>query len=158
MVVSINLMRKDIIVLGLGNPLMSDEGIGGFVIEELAKAGRWGSEVEFVDGGTAGMSVLHLLAGRKKAIIVDCAFMGTVAGTIKKFGPEDVVSVKKMAHQSLHDVDILKVIAISERMGERPGDIIIFGIEPEKVEARQGISQALSSRVDEYIAEISKEL
>ena len=151
-------MKKDTIVLGLGNPLMSDEGIGGFVVEQLKKAAVQYPNVEFVDAGTAGMSLLHLLAGRRKAVIIDCAFMGTEPGTIKKFTPDDVSSVKKLVHQSLHELDILKVIEISKQMGEAPEEIIIFGIEPQKIEPGQEISQPLTAKINEYIKDIRNEL
>ncbi len=151
-------MKKDTIVLGLGNPLMSDEGIGGFVVEQLKKEAAQYPNVEFVDAGTAGMSLLHLLAGRRKAVIIDCAFMGTEPGTIKKFTPDDVSSVKKLAHQSLHELDILKVIEISKQIGEAPEEIIIFGIEPERIEPGQKISQPLTAKINEYIKDVRNEL
>src|SRR5512140_646921 len=122
-------MAKDIIVLGLGNVLMSDEGIGIYIVNELQKQAAKFPNTEFMDAGTGGMNVLHLIANRKKAIIIDCALMGQTAGTIRKFTPGDVKSVKQVSHFSLHDVDILKVLEISNQLGECPQEIILFGIE-----------------------------
>lgn len=149
---------SDVIVLGLGNPLMSDEGIGCFLIEHLLTRRRDYPSVEFLDAGTIGMSVLHIIANRKKVVIIDCAYMGAEAGEIKKFSPEDVKSVKKLAHQSLHEADLLKIIDISRRLGECPEEIIIFGIEPAKIELNMGLSGILMRRIDDYITAISQEL
>ena len=151
-------MKKNLIVLGLGNPLMSDEGVGGFLIERfLTRQGDY-PDVEFLDAGTGGMNLLHLMAGRRKVVIIDCAYMETTPGTIRKFTPEDVKSVKKLAHQSLHEADLLKIIEISRKLGACPEKIIMFGIEPSTVEMNMGLSKALTPRIDDYIAVISKEL
>jgi len=84
-------MQKQTIVLGLGNPLMADEGIGVYIINEFLKQKDKFPLVDFIDAGTAGLSVMHMLAGRKKAVFIDCAYMETQPGTIKRFTPDDVV-------------------------------------------------------------------
>ena len=151
-------MRKEIVVLGLGNPLMSDEGIGGFLVGQLEKRAGEFPAVEFIDAGTGGMNLLYHLEDRKKVIIIDCAFMDTEPGTIKRFGPEEVVSVKKLAHLSLHEVDILKVIELAKQLGKCPDEIVIFGIEPDSVEMNMELTGTLAGRIDEYVEQIAKEL
>jgi len=150
-------MKKEIIVLGIGNPLMSDEGIGGFLVEQLQKCAEQFDNVEFVDAGTGGMSILHLLEDRKKAILIDCAYMESSPGTIRKFTPKDVQSVKQMAHRSLHEADILKVLDIAKELGQCPETVVIFGIEPQAIELGQKLADTLSAKIGEYIDTISKE-
>ena len=87
-------MKKPVIVLGLGNPLMADEGIGTKLIEALKSACGGNTQADFFDAGTGGMSVLTYIANRKKAIIIDCALMDTQPGTIKRFTPDEVKTVK----------------------------------------------------------------
>jgi len=123
-------MKKETIVLGLGNPLMGDEGIGVKLIEILKSVSADFPEADFVDAGTGGMSLLHLIAGRKRAVIIDCAIMGEKPGTIRRFSPDEVKTVKQLRHLSLHEVDILKVIELARRLEECPEEIIFFGIEP----------------------------
>ncbi|MDD5459439.1 MAG: hydrogenase maturation protease [Phycisphaerae bacterium] len=149
---------KETIVLGLGNPLMADEGIGIALISKLqTQADKFG-DVEFVDAGTGGFNLLHYLDGRKKAIIIDCALMGTQPGTIKKFSPEDVETTKKLAHYSLHEADIIKVLQMAKMLGQCPETVIIFGIEPAAVEQRQSLSTTLLDNIDLYIEQITAEL
>lgn len=150
-------MAKNVIVLGLGNILMSDEGIGVRIVERLQKQASKFPDVEFIDAGTGGMNVLHLIANRTKAVIIDCALMGQAPGTIRRFTPDDVKSVKQIGHFSLHDVDILKVLEISRQLDECPSQVVIFGIEPAKIEQGDTLSPILAARMDEYAqAVISK--
>ena len=151
-------MRNDIVVLGLGNPLMADEGIGGFIISKLLEKKDSYPNVDFIDAGTAGMAILHLIAERRKAVIVDCAYMEKAPGSIEKFTPQEVKSVKKLLHYSLHETDILKVIELARRLDQCPAEIVIFGIEPQKIELKEGISPTLQKRTDEYLKKIETEM
>ena len=150
--------RKDTVVIGLGNLLLSDEGIGIHLIRKLSEHQNEFPSVEFIDAGTGGMNVLHLIANRKKAVIIDCVKMGKNPGTIKRFGPADVQTTKKMTHFSLHEADILKIINLSGQLGECPDKIVIFGIEPESLELGQNLSKTLSDGIDAYSIDICNEL
>ena len=151
-------MKKPIIVLGLGNPLMADEGIGTRLIEELKSACGSDARADFIDAGTGGMTVLTYIAGRQKAIIIDCALMGEEPGTIKRFTSDEVVSVKKLSHLSQHDSDILSVIELSKQLGECPEEVVFFGIEPKAIEQKMQLTQVIESKVNEYVTMISKEV
>lgn len=151
-------MKKETIVLGLGNPLMGDEGIGIKLIEMLQSACRDFPEADFVDAGTGGMSLLHLIAGRRKAVIIDCALMGEQPGTIKQFTPDEVKTVKQLTHLSLHEVDIIKVIDLARQLGECPEEIIFFGIEPAAVTQQMELSDILTERLAQYIGTIKAQL
>jgi len=106
----------------------------------------------------AAMYLLHTIAERKKVILIDCCLMGTDPGTIRRFTPDDVNSVKKMAHLSLHEVDILKVIELAKKIGQCPDDIVILGIEPVAIEQQMYLNETLQKRIPEYIEVIRAEL
>jgi hydrogenase maturation protease len=151
-------MQKDIVVLGLGNPLMADEGIGVEILLRLSqRAGKFPA-VEFVDAGTAGLSLLHKLSCRRKAVLIDCCAMGSSPGSIAMFRPEEVDSVKRLSHFSLHEVDILHVIELARRLGDCPGEILIFGVEPAAIEAKQSLSAVLAERLDSYVELVAGQL
>lgn len=151
-------MKKDVVVIGLGNPLMSDEGIGIYIIEHFLEHAENFPSVEFIDAGTGGISLLHRLEGYRKAVIIDCAYMGTDPGQIRKFSPDDVRSAKVLPHHSLHEADVLSIIKLSDELGQKPDEIIIFGIEPKKIEPCQKLSDIVSANLDEYITAVSEEL
>jgi hydrogenase maturation protease len=150
--------RKDIVVLGLGNPLMTDEGIGIEVLSRLSKMTEQFPSVEFIDAGTAGFSVLHMLSGRRRAMMIDCCQMGTPVGTIRVFTPDDVASVKSLSQFSLHEADILQVLDLARRTGECPEHILIFGVEPQVVAPGIGLSKKLAAQLDSYVEHISATL
>jgi hydrogenase maturation protease len=150
--------RKDVVVIGLGNELLSDEGVGVYIVRRLSKLQDKFPLVDFIDAGSAGLNLLHLIANRKKAVIIDCAKMGLKAGQIRRFTPDEAQSVKKLSHFSLHEADILQVINLSRQLGECPEKIVFFGIEPKSLKPGQELSNALSTKIDGYISEICKEL
>jgi hydrogenase maturation protease len=149
---------RSIVVLGLGNPLMADEGVGVAVIEQLQSQAERYPDVELIDAGTGGMAVLHWIEGRQKAIFVDCAFMDEPPGTIRRFTPDQVRSTKKLAHQSLHEADLLKILDLAEQLGQAPQQVVIFGIQPETVTPRLGLSKIIKDRMEHYIEVIRSEL
>ena len=151
-------MKRETVVVGLGNPLMSDEGVGVRVIERLSAFAERYPCVDFVDAGTGGIALLHVLEGRGKAVIIDCALMGIEPGGIRRFTPEQARSVKRPAHESLHEADILKIIDLSRELDQCPGEIVIFGIEPRSVCHGQELSRELAEKVDDYIDSICAEL
>jgi len=151
-------MKKPVIVIGLGNTLMSDEGAGVRVVERLLDfAGRF-PLVDFVDAGTAGMSILHLITDKDKAIFIDCARMGEKPGAIRKFTPQEIKSAKVLAHRSLHETDLIKVIDLAGQLGQCPAEMVIFGIEPEVVEPGAGLSETLAGKVEHYVSVVCQEL
>jgi hydrogenase maturation protease len=137
---------------------MSDEGIGVLVAQRLSDFADGFPLVDFVDAGTGGMSILHLIRGKDKAIFIDCAKMGEEPGVIKKFTPPEIESKKVLSHQSLHEADLIKIIEIADQLGQCPAEIIIFGIEPQSVKPGCELSKILAYRLDEYVTAICKEL
>lgn len=156
-------MAKETIIIGLGNPLMADEGIGVVLIEQLETLAREGKipgadRIRFYDGGTGGMNLLHVLAGRRKAVLIDCARMGTEPGTIRRFTPDQVQTIKQLTHLSLHEVDILKVLDISRQLEECPEEVVFFGIEPLEIRQRMSLSPLLHAQIPHYLQTLLREL
>jgi hydrogenase maturation protease len=151
-------MKRGTVVVGLGNPLMADDGIGPYLLEKLSVIFRGHPDIDLVNGGTGGMSLLHIIANRAKVILIDCASMGTPPGTIRHFTPDDVASAKSLSHFTLHETDILNVLEISRQLGEYPHEVIIFGIEPVRIEMGQTLSHELLAHEHDYLDVISKEI
>ncbi len=137
---------------------MSDEGIGVEIIEKLQSACGNHPQADFFDAGTGGLSVLHFISGREKAVIIDCALMGTAPGTIKRFTPDDVKTVKKLAHLSLHEADIIKIIELAKELDQCPEEVVFFGIEPVKIAHGIGLSDIILNQMDNYVRLISAEI
>lgn len=150
--------KRPAVVLGLGNPLMGDEGIGVCLVERLGKSAAEYPSVDFIDAGTGGLAVLSYIEGRRKAVMIDCAFMDEEPGTIRRFTPDEVRTRKVLAHQSLHEVDLMRTLDLARQLGLAPGEVVLFGIQPQRIEFGQGLSPTLTGKIDEYLSLIHDEL
>lgn len=149
---------KPTLVICLGNPLMRDEGVGIRLARELELCLADSSDIEVLDLGTGGLSVMHAMVGRERIVFVDCAVMGESPGHIRRFTPDQVRSKKVRMRYSLHEGDLLNTIELSERMGECPENIVVFGIEPKEICDGQGLSPELEDNIRKYIDTILEEL
>ncbi|MFC1965023.1 hydrogenase maturation protease [Chloroflexota bacterium] len=149
---------KEIVICGLGNPLMSDEGIGLYVVRELAAKAQFADSIDFVELGSSLTDVVHTIAGRRKAVLVDCAFMNEPAGSMHRFTPDEVASEKAKFPLSLHQGDLLDMLELSRWLGEYPEEVVIYGIQPECVTMGDCLSPSLQQRLGSYVTTISTEL
>ena len=145
---------KPTLIICLGNPLMRDEGIGIRLASELSQKLVDNPDVEVLDLGTGGLTIMHAIAGRERIIFVDCALMGEMPGVMRRFTPDEVVSKKIKTRYSLHEGDLLDTLRLSKSMGECPDDIVIFGIEPKEVASGEGLTKELEQKIPHYIETI----
>ena len=149
---------NNIVVVGIGNVLKTDEGIGVRILRELRKFADEFPSIDFVDLGSGGMRLLHVIARRTKAVIIDCALMGKPPGTMSRFTPDQVATQKLTAGLSLHEGDVLSIIALSRQLGEAPAEIALFGIEPYSIDPGEDLSRELEKRLCTYVSRIKEEL
>jgi len=121
-----------ILVMGVGNPLMRDDGIGPRVIEMLRAGYTFPDNVDVVDAGTMSFMILDLLRGIDRLIIIDAVRdTGEPPGTVLRMTPEEIAP-NQIAH-SLHDVRLVDVLQAADLMGSTP-ETIAFGIQIEAIE------------------------
>ncbi len=143
-------------VIGLGNPFVRDEGIGVRIVADLTSYYEC-SDIDVYDLGTASFRILHILENRKKIVIVDCALMGELPGTLRRFTFDQARSVKNLRHHSLHEGDLFEVMALAGTPQHEPPEIIIFGVEPADMELGEGLTPVLEARLTEYVAAVAAE-
>ena len=151
-------MKAPVLVVGLGHPLMSDDGVGVRVAERLQQWPGRPAGIDVEPLGTGGVRVLHAIARRRKVVIVDGARMGETPGTWRRFTPEAVRSGRVPRRVSVHEADWLELLAWSRAMGECPEDVVVFGIEPACVEPGEHLSAAVAACVDEVVKAICEEV
>jgi hydrogenase maturation protease len=123
-------MRK-VLILGIGNTLRADDGLGVYIVQHMQEAGVILPEgVELLDGGTAGFDLLGLIDGYDKIVIVDALKADDKPGSIYRFTPEH--AVERRAQYSLHEVGIMEVIRTLRITGNDP-EIEFVGIVPENI-------------------------
>lgn len=149
-------MRRTLI-LGLGNPLLGDEGIGGRVIEEL-RGLELPAGVELADGGTAGLGLIGLMEGYQRVIIVDAADMGRPPGHVVRFTPSEVQFKTAEAPLSLHQIGLGEALVVAEALEMAPAELIIIGIQPGRIEAGVGLSPEVEGAIPQAIRMVLDEL
>jgi hydrogenase maturation protease len=143
-------------VIGVGNILLSDEGIGVHVAGELSKRGS-PPGVEFVDGGVAGAGLLGLIEGQEKVAIVDAVEAPFPPGTVLRLSPDDLGEGPGTSW-SLHDLNLAHVMGLM-RLRDTLPEMMILGIVPADVETwRIGLSEPLAGRFEEILSKVSAEL
>lgn len=145
-----------VLIMGVGNILMGDDGVGVHAVYAMQKMTLPG-DIELVDGGTATMSFLSSFSDREKVIIIDAVKAGNPPGTIYRFSPGDIYMQKETA-TSLHQVGIIEAITLSGFIDDRTGDIIIYGIEPGTIECGITLSSEVVAGLPKLIEQICGDL
>ena len=147
-----------VVVLGVGNLLRRDEGIGVRVVQELATRYRFPPQVTLVDGGTAGLRLLPLLEGADRLIIVDAVDVGAAPGTVLVLRPEDAEVAPRPAI-SLHEMGPLEVLAMLEATTGRHPPTTIVGIQPADLSPwNETLSEPVARALPEAVARTLAEL
>lgn len=142
-------------VIGIGNPLMGDDGIGIAAVAALEKEGV-PEGVEIIDGGTGGLTLLTLMEGAKRVILVDAVETGCPPGTILRLAGEDL-EPKTASSLSLHSGGLPEVLALGRALGTLP-PLILFGVQPDSVEVRLGLSEPVAAALPPLLALIREEI
>ncbi|MGQ9649863.1 MAG: HyaD/HybD family hydrogenase maturation endopeptidase [Phycisphaerae bacterium] len=148
--------RAPILVLGVGNILLRDEGVGVRVIEAMREMAM-PPGVEVVDGGTAGADLLDIISDRHKVIVVDAMDAGLEPGTILRLRAEDLASAGRPLI-SLHELALTETIAAAQIVGSMPDELIIWGIQPKDIRPGDVLSAQIASSVPRLIEQILLEL
>lgn len=145
------------IILGVGNILLGDEGIGIRVVEELENRFSFPDEVMLLDGGTAGIELLRYIEGRDLLIIIDAMRADLAPGTVFKVEGEDVAK-RFMTKISPHQIGLSDLLAAGILSDNIPKQVILFGVEPERMETGITLSNVVEASLEKIIAAILDEL
>lgn len=136
-----------LLVLGLGNPLLADDGAGLAVLALLEK-GPNATGAEFLDGGTQGLALLPHIAGRRGLLVLDALKLGSPAGTVHVLdGWNHAVTHASTAHES----NVAELLAASAMLGEMPEQVKILGIEPARIVTGFGLSPEVSRALTQAV-------
>jgi hydrogenase maturation protease len=154
---SSNISPGNTIILGVGNELLSDEGVGVHLVREI-KEREIPAGVTAVEGGTDGFGLLNIITEADRLILIDSLKGGGKPGSIYKFDIKDAPKCPDIFKTSVHQVGILEVINLSGLVGKTPKTTVI-GIEPKKIDIGLELSPEVKKkipRVIELIFEVLK--
>jgi hydrogenase maturation protease len=140
-----------IVILGVGNILLKDEGVGIHAIRALQDSPLPKDvNLEIIDGGTSP-NVLYLLDGADRLIVIDAVNGGGEPGDIYRFRPGDI-EIEGQSVLSMHQYGLLEDLEMMECSGDRPKDTVIVGIEPKEI----GLGLELSPEIEQKIPKIKE--
>jgi hydrogenase maturation protease len=146
-----------ILVLGLGNVLLSDEGVGVRIVEALDALHKLPDEVEVVDGGTAGMDLLDTVADRDCLIVADAVNADGPAGRLIRLENDDIRMLFETRF-SPHQLGLSDLLANLRLIDKAPRRIVVIGVVPENLSLGLELSEAAAGGRDAAVSMIVDEL
>jgi hydrogenase maturation protease len=148
--------KRRILILGVGNLLLSDEGVGVHIARTLMEM-DFPPHVRIVEGGTDGFGLMHILLEADRLILVDAIRGGGPPGSIYRFEIEDCPPFPDTFKTSVHQISILEVINLSGLIGSPPRTTVI-GVEPKCLEMGMDLSPEIEAKVPRVIQLIREEV
>jgi hydrogenase maturation protease len=148
-----------IVVLGIGNTIVGDDGIGPILIQRLTEQYDFYPEVLLVDGGTLGLQLLPIVFSARYLIVLDAYRNGLRPGTVSTL-PLEALMERRTTMVSLHETDLSRLLAVAELIEIRPAGILI-GVEPHEIlpgESRLSstVSHSLNAVIEQTLGRLEQ--
>lgn len=148
--------RCPVLVLGIGNILLRDEGVGVRVVEILQTM-ELPSTIEVFDGATAGVDLLDVLADRRKVVVIDAVQADGPPGMVFRFSPSELQPQEQVA-LSLHQIGLLEALRMTRLIGCPPEQVVIFGVRPKDLGYGLDLSKEVSKAIPKVVELVLSEL
>jgi hydrogenase maturation protease len=146
-----------VLVLGLGNVLLGDDGLGAAALARVQRDWRTPPGVRLEDGGTLGLSLLGLLAESERVILVDAVRTDDAPGTLVRLDGEDVVDAVR-DRLSPHQVGVADLLDVARLTDCYPAAVILLGLVPEAIDLSVARSSAVDAKLDVLVEAIVREV
>lgn len=150
-----NVSRR-IIVLGLGNLIRSDDGVGIHAIHHLFRDRRIPESLELLDGGTLGLQLLPAIQGVTHLLVLDAINTGATSGTLARFDMSEIEPLP--GSPSVHQIGFADVLAALRLLEEFPQQMILLGVQPEQTGWGDKLSSAVKAALPSLIEAAIDEL
>ncbi len=145
--------QSDILVLGIGNLLWADEGLGVRALEALQRQFRFGPCVRLLDGGTQGLYLLPYVEQSRCLLILDAVDFGLPAGTLHELEDEAVPAFLGAKKMSLHQTGFQEVLTLARLKGWTPEHLVLLGVQPLTLEDYGGsLSDLIKAQIPTLVA------
>jgi hydrogenase maturation protease len=139
-------------VLGLGNILMSDEGVGVRLMEALRDSRPWPPDVLFVDGGTGGLRLLNVVEEAAALAVFDAADMNLPPGEFRIITPQQLADASDEHRLSLHDVSFTETLRLCKGFLQAPDNVRILAIQPASIDPGRDLSETVRTAFPRLLA------
>lgn len=132
------------VILGLGNVLRSDEGLGIFALARFEAEYDVGPGVRLVDGGTLGLELLSEVESADRLLVLDAVLTGAASGTLARLEGDEVPAFIGR-HGSAHDTGLNDILALARWRGYAPSQLVVLGLQPERLKLGWGLSDPVNA-------------
>ncbi len=146
------------LVLGLGNILLGDEGVGVRVIERLLEQYRFPEGVRVMDGGTLGLDLLPYLEDASRLLVVDAVQARRPPGTLLRLSGNEIPVFLDASKVSAHQEGLQDLLAAASLKGYLPGEVVFWGVQIESLGVGLDLSPPVASQVDALVQKVLDEL
>ncbi len=151
------LQEPKTLVLGIGNTVMSDDGVGVKVVQRIQREYRFPESVSVVDGGTLGLDLLPMLEQIDNLIVVDAVETGKEPGTCVRLTGEEL-PIALETKVSPHQMGLKDLLAVARLLGHFPREMVLIGVQPESIEMDTELTPKIEAQVEILIDNVLKEL
>nr|WP_320145427.1 HyaD/HybD family hydrogenase maturation endopeptidase [uncultured Anaeromusa sp.] len=148
--ISAKMNVAEITVLGVGNILLGDEGVGVRAVEQLQKEGDYSAAVQLLDGGTLGMELLRFLKGTKRLLLLDAVQGDQKPGTLYCLRDSEVEAHLSGA-LSVHDLGLKDVLAVLKLLEAPVEEVVLLGVQPQTLAVGMELSEPVSEALTALI-------
>ena len=148
---------RDVLILGIGNILLRDEGIGVHAVRRLTERFEMPDGVAVVDGGTSGLDLLDMIAGRDHLIIVDAVAHGGPPGSMIRLAGDEIPAFLQ-TKISPHQLGLSDLLAVLKLTDEAPQTVALIGMQPDDLSLGLDLSRPLADRLQTMVEAIVAEL
>ncbi len=145
-------------ILGVGNLLLGDEGFGVHCIRYMEEHFSPGTNVQIMDGGTAGIMTASFIERHQYLFIIDTVALDEEPGTIHLFAGDAIHGADLQSSMSPHQIGLIEVLELCRMTGQAPEHLEFLTIVPETLAAGIGLSPCLQEKVDDMIDLLQKRL
>lgn len=152
-----------IAIIGLGNPLRRDDGVG-IRIAEMLGARSLPKAVTVIDGGTQGLGLVNLMEGWQRVILVDAANIGEAPGRFVRFTLDEVDLLSGSSplgggpHLNVHYAGLREALLLAQALGSLPQDVVVYGVQPANVDWENALSPEVEAALPDLMGAILGEV
>jgi hydrogenase maturation protease len=144
------------VVLGMGNLILSDDGLGVRALQLLEGDSRVPQGVRLVDAGTFGLELLGYVAGVSRLLVLDCVDVGEAPGTLVRLDAEELRKLPFASHA--HDLSLTDLLAALRLMGMEPKEVLLMGIQPATTDPGTALSPSVEAVLPKLVGIAIQEL
>jgi hydrogenase maturation protease len=144
------------LVLGLGNLVHGDDGVGIHAIQRLQKDSRVPPEVVLMDGGTQGLNLIPHISGFERLLVIDAMDAGQKPGTLIRL--EGEAAEKLPGKPSVHQLGFADLMIAMKLLGDSPKEVVIIGVQPQSTDWSAELTAPVLDSMERLLALVIEQL